>query len=311
MLHLTESDVRRLLPMTKALELVEAGFRHLAAGQAANHPRRRLQHNSSATLHYMTAVDLATGYIGAKLYTTHPRTGAHFIVLLWAADGTPLASIEANALGQIRTGAATGVATRFLSRPDARVAGLIGTGFQARTQLEAVACVKNLSEARVFSRLEERRCKFAAEMSELLALPVLPVASAEEAVQDSDIVITATNSREPVLRGEWLSLGAHVNAVGSNQARRRELDSDAVGRAALIVTDSLEQARMESGDLIAAVEAGAAAWDQVVELAEVVAGNHPGRCQAKDITLFKSNGLALEDIAVAGYLYEQVQAGQG
>jgi alanine dehydrogenase len=311
MLHLTEADVRRLLPMERALELVELGFRHLAAGRAANHPRRRLQLNSSAMLHYMAALDLETGYLGAKLYTTHPRTGAHFVVLLYGAGGEPLAFLDANALGQIRTGAATGVATRYLARPDARVIGLLGSGFQARTQLEAVAKVRALSEARVFSRSPENRGRFAGEMSQLLSLPVHPAESAEEAVRGADIVITATTSRDPVLLGRWLEPGMHVNAVGSNQARRRELDAEAVSRAALVVADSIEQAKRESGDLIAAFEQEARGWDHVAELSSVVAGTHPGRRSPQEVTLFKSNGLALEDIAAAAYVFEQARAEVG
>ncbi len=305
MLLLTEADVRRLLPMDRAIELVEAGLRHWAAGRAQNHPRRRLQHGSSATLHYMAAVDLDAGYLGAKLYTTHPHTGAHFYVLLFSSDGRPLATIEANALGQIRTGAATGVATRHMARPDARVAGLIGSGFQARTQLEAVARVRTLTEARVYSRNEANRRRFAAEMQAALGLPVTAVDSARAAVEGSDIVITATTARDPVLLGEWLAPGVHLNAVGSNHARRRELDAEAVRRSGRIVADSVEQARMESGDLIAAFEAGAGRWEAVLELSEVAAGRRPGRTSAGEITLFKSNGLALEDIAVAGWLYDQ------
>ena len=305
MLSLSEAQVRELLPMDRAIELVEAGLRHWAAGRAQNHPRRRLQHESSAILHYMTVVDLETGYLGAKLYTTHPRTGAHFFVLLFSWDGRPLASIEANALGQIRTGAATGVATRLMSRPGSRVAGVIGSGFQARTQLEAVARVRTIGEARVYSRDEQKRGRFAAEMQAALGLSVIAADSARRAVDGADIVITATNARDPVLLGEWLNPGTHVNAVGSNHARRRELDAEAVRRSGRIVADSIDQAQMESGDLIAAFEAGAGKWSDVLELADVVAGRVAGRTSDDQVTLFKSNGLALEDIAVAGWLYEQ------
>src|SRR5712692_7308291 len=304
-LHITESDVRRLLPMEKAIELVESGFLHLASGEAQNHPRRRVQCGASATLHYMAAVDLAFGYLGAKIYSTHPQTGAYFTVLLYAADGRPLASIEANALGQIRTGAASGVATRLLARPEAAVVGVIGSGFQAETQLEALALVRRVREIRVFSRSAENRNRFASEMGRRLGVPVAAAETAEEAIHGCDIAVTATSARDPVLMGDWLAPGCHVNAVGSNHARRRELDAAAVGRASLIVADSVEQARMESGDLIAAFEQGAGNWDQVVELADVLSGKHPGRRAATDVTLFKSNGLALEDIAVAGYVYQE------
>ena len=241
MLHLTEFQVRELLPMAKAIELVESALLHLAAGDALNHPRRRVQLKSSATLHYMAAVDVASGYLGAKIYCTHPQTGAHFVVLLYASDGKPLASIEANALGQIRTGAASGVATRRMARADARVVGLIGSGFQAETQLEAVAeVVRRIGEVRVFSRSPERCRQFASVMSGRLNLPVTAVESAEQAIGGCDIAITATTARDPVLLGEWLGPGVHINAVGSNHARRRELDAAAVGKAALVVADSVE-----------------------------------------------------------------------
>jgi len=303
-LVLAESRVRELLPMAKAIELVESSFRHQAGGQARNQPRRRLQLGSSATLHTMEAVDLATGFLGAKVYSTHPQTGAHFLVLLYAADGRPLALLEANALGQIRTGAASGVATRFLARAEAGVVGLIGTGFQARTQLEAVALARRLSEVRVYSRSEAGRKQFAAEMSAVAGVEIAPVDSAERAIRGCDIAITATTSREPVLLGEWLSEGVHINAVGGNHARRRELDAAAVGRASLVVADSIEQSKIESGDLLAAFELDAGGWDRVVELADVVSGKCAGRRSDRDLTLFKSNGLALEDIAVAGYVYQ-------
>ncbi len=292
--------------MERAIELVEAGFLHEARRQALNQPRRRLQLADSATLHYMAAVDTAAGYLGAKIYSTHPKTGAHFVVLLYASDGRPLATIEANALGQIRTGAATAVATRRLARPDAAVVGMVGSGFQARTQLEAVTKVRAIREARVFSRSAENCRRFADEMSRALGISVTPADSAAAAIQRCDIVITATTARQPVLLGEWLAPGAHLNAAGSNQARRRELDAAAVDRASLVVVDSIEQARVECGDLIAAFDGRPEAWDRVLQLSELLAQEAPpGRQTAGDITLFESQGVALEDIAVAGYLYEQ------
>ena len=292
--------------MERALDLVERAFLHLASGQAENHPRRRLQLGASATLHYMAAVDRAAGYLGAKLYTTHPQTGVHFTVLLYAADGLPLASLEANALGQIRTGAASGVATRLLARPDAGVLALIGGGYQGETQLEAIARVRGLREVRVFSRSPENRRSFAERMGRSLALSIHAVDSAEEAVRGCDIAVTATSSRDPVLLGEWLSPGMHINAIGGNHVRRRELDTAAVERASLIVADSIEQSRIESGELIAAFDQTPEKWDRVVELADVCSRKSPGRRSPADITLFKSNGLALEDIAVAGFIYEQL-----
>src|SRR5437764_14978314 len=162
MLYLAESDVRELLPIEKAIELVETGFRRLATGDALNQPRRRLFLPTGSTLHYMAGSD--GSYFGAKIYSTHPKHGAHFVFLLYAAaDAKPLAILEANYLGQIRTGAASGYATRLLAREDAATVGVIGSGFQARTQIEAMRAVRPIRRVKVWSRSEEKRLACARE----------------------------------------------------------------------------------------------------------------------------------------------------
>jgi ornithine cyclodeaminase/alanine dehydrogenase-like protein (mu-crystallin family) len=228
--------------------------------------------------------------------------------LFRSSTGELAALLEADFLGQMRTGAASGVATNFMARTDAHSLGMIGTGSQARTQLEAVSKVRKLDRIRVYGRDAQRRENFCREMSERLELQVDPVASAEEAVREAYIVITATNSVMPVLQGEWLAPGAHLNAMGANLAARRELDRDAVLRAAVVAVDSIEQARMESGDLLQVFGGDASAWTAVCELAEIVAGKISGRQHAQDITLFKSNGIATWDIAVAAKVLELAQA---
>src|SRR5712692_10471024 len=181
MLFLTESDVRELLPMAKAVELMEGAFRRMAAGESLNHPRRRLILPSGSALHYMAGADGA--YFGTKIYATHPSHGAHFLFLLYAAaDARPLAILEANHLGQIRTGAASGYATDLLAKPDADTVGIIGSGFQARTQVEAIRAVRPIKTVRVWSRSEEKRRRFAEECS------AISVDSAEEAVRGAQIV---------------------------------------------------------------------------------------------------------------------------
>jgi len=293
MLYLTESDVRECLPIDKAIELMEAVFRRMATGESLNQPRRRLVLPTGATLHYMAGAD--GRYFGTKIYSTHPKHGAHFLFLLYsAADARPLAMIEANHLGQIRTGAASGYATKLLARGDASTVGIIGTGFQARTQLAAMRAVRRVQEARVWSRSAEKRKAFATECG------ALAVDSAEEAVRGADIVVTATNSKEPVLDARWIGRGVHVNAMGSNQAQRRELPAELILRAALIAVDSMEQARMESGDLLLALDP--AGW-HVVELKDVT-----GRPSPDGVTIFKSNGIAVEDVVSAGYVYERAIA---
>jgi ornithine cyclodeaminase/alanine dehydrogenase-like protein (mu-crystallin family) len=304
-LYLSENDVLSCLSMSKAIELVDHVFLQLAEGKAVNHPRRRVILPTGAVLHYMAAG--TPEYFGLKAYSAHAKTGAHFEVLLYrSADGMPLATLEANYLGQIRTGAASGVATKYLARENANIAAIIGSGFQAETQLEAVANVRKLSEVRVWSRKSERREKFAQHCAEKFSLNVRATETARECVEGSDIVVTATASKEPVLESDWIAPGTHVNGSGSNWAQRRELPTALVyEKAALVAVDSIEVAKLESGDLlIPLTEPGSRSFPGV-ELAEIVAGKRPGRTSADQITIFKSNGLAVEDIAVAGYVYEE------
>lgn len=303
-LFLTEAEVQELLPMERALECVEASFMAQGSGRAVNRSRERilLPHTS---LHYMAAALPNEKLLGMKIYTV-TRADLCFAVLLFDAEkGNLLALMQADHLGRIRTGAASGIATKYLARPEASRLGLIGTGRQARTQLEAVAKVRRLTAAKVFGRDETRRHDFCREMEARLGLPVEPAASAEEAARFGDIVITATTSREPVVLGEWLQPGTHVNAIGANMANRRELDDVAVGKATLIAVDSLEQSREEAGDLIQGLARLGRGWEGIVELHAIVTGQHRGRSSQEEITLFKSNGIALWDVAVAGYVYRQ------
>jgi alanine dehydrogenase len=303
-LLLTEADVQAILTMKLAIELVEESFRRLADGAAVSHPRRRLRLVGKGLLHYMAASDSAGGYLGLKIYTVSP-SGARFLVPLFSSEsGELVALIEANYLGQMRTGAASGVATRVMARADARTLGIVGTGLQARTQLEAVALVRNLNQVRAFGRDSERREKFARDMTARIGVPVTAVGSAEEAVRGADILVTSTTSTKPVVEGRWLSPGVHVNAIGVNFAEKCELDGEAVRRADVIAADSVEQSKMEAGDLIQAFGEDAQRWAAVRELSDIVSGKAAGRSSRDQITLFKSNGIAIEDIVVAGRIYE-------
>ncbi len=306
-LLLTEADVKALLTMPLALEAVETSFQRLAEGQAVLQYRQRLHIPGKGVLNHMAAADLVTGYMGLKIYSIS-RTGARFVVTLFNADsGDLVALIEADTLGQMRTAAASGVATRLMTREDARVAAIIGTGLQARTQIEALAAVRKLDGIRACGRDAGRRETFAREMSARLGVPVTPVASAEEAVRGADIVTTCTSSKVPVLEGPWLEPGMHLNAVGVNQAQKRELDTDAVLRCGLVAVDSREQSKIEAGDLIQAFAGDASRWEPVRELAEIVSRKIPGRASQEQVTLFKSNGVATEDIVVAGRIYEMAR----
>lgn len=301
-LFLTEDDVRSLLTMDLALTAVEAAFRKLSLDEAENVPRQRCQ-TDQVMLHVLPAAAKTLGAIGFKAYTTG-RFPAHFHVTLFdPKTGAMTALLQADYLGQVRTGAATGVATRKLARPDATTVGLYGTGKQARTQLEAVCRVRAVKRVRVFSRDTDRCAAFAAEMSEVCQTDVAP-ASAPEAAKGQDIVITATSSRDPVLQGAWLADGAHVNAIGSNFLTKSEADVEVFRRAGLVTVDSKDQAKLEAGDFVAALKEGVLHWSDVHELSHVLVGRYPGRESAGQITVFKSLGLGVEDIAVAAKLVE-------
>mgnify|MGYP005851734447 CR=1 FL=1 len=304
MLLLKEEHVRALLSMREAIRLMAEAFGDLAAGRALNQPRRRLVLPSRSVLHAMAGAH--PKYFGTKIYTTHPRHGAHFLFLLYDAEtAEPLAVFEANLLGQIRTGAATGLATDLLSTADADSLGLVGSGFQARSQLEAVLAVRRVREVRVWSPSEEKRTAFAEKRRRDFGVPVLPVSTAQEAVQNATIVITATSAKDAVLEAGWIADGALVSAIGSNQAARRELPEALIRRAALIVVDSLEQARIESGDLLLAAPLDH--WDTLplAELKDIVSGRVE---RPAGVTIFKSNGLGVEDVYAAGYVYERAVA---
>jgi ornithine cyclodeaminase/alanine dehydrogenase-like protein (mu-crystallin family) len=307
-LLLSEDEVRRLLTMDMALEAVEEGLRRLALDEAQNIPRARAQ-TDHAMIHVMGAAAKALGCMGAKVYAVSRRGAAQFLVPLFdGRTGALLCLLQADYLGQVRTGAASGVATKYMARADATEVGLFGSGKQARTQLLAVCKVRRVRRAQVFSPREEHRNQFAAEMSEECQTEVVPVSRPEMAAENKDIIITATASREPVLFGQWIAQGAHVNAVGSNFLGKAELDAAAIRRCANIVVDSKDQARLEAGDFQQAFEDGSLHWSGVHELGQVVVGRYPGRRLPQDVTLFKSLGIAIEDVAVAARVYARAVA---
>ncbi len=309
-LYLTEQDVTQLLTMEDALAAVEAVFKSQAAGDATNEPRRRSR-AGGATLHVMSGAVANfgefKGLLGLKSYVV-ARGKARFHVSLYDAEsGELLAFIEADKLGQTRTGAASGVATKYLARADAKTVGIYGAGWQARSQLAAVCAVREIESVKVFSRKPENREKFCEEMSAKLGIAdIAPVEQPQDAA-DSDIMITITSSREPVLEGRWLKRGAHINAAGGNSVLRRELDDEAIRRSSFIAVDSLDQAKVEAGEFVAAVEKGLLTWERVKELRHVVSGEMRGRTSDEEITLFKSLGVAIEDIAAAAVLYRKAK----
>jgi ornithine cyclodeaminase/alanine dehydrogenase-like protein (mu-crystallin family) len=297
-LFLREAEVKALFTMDLALAALENAFREWAAGRADNQPRRRVA--GGAVLATMSAALPSSGVMGFKAYTVS-KAGTRFWVCLFdAADGRPRAVIEADWLGRMRTGAASGLATRYLARRDASVFAVIGTGHQALTQVLAVAAVRSLREVRVFSRDPAHREAFVQQLKESLsgAADVRAAGSLREAVDGAEILTAITSAARPIFPGEWLQAGVHLNVCGSNFPDRREVDGRTVARADLVVADEVDAARIEAGDLVLAEREGQLNWARVHSLRDVVAGS-TGTRQPSDVTLFKSVGLAIEDVAAA------------
>ena len=297
-LYLRESEVAQLIDMPAALEALEAVHRDLALGQAQDLPRARTR-TPQTTLHILQGAWPAAGVVGYKAYTSNRSGNRFFVHLFDCGSGAPLAIIEANWLGMMRTGAAAGVATRWLARPDAHTLAVIGAGWQAQSQIEAVCAVRPIREVRVFARRRQPLEDFCRDMTKRVGRPVLPAASAREAVEGADVVSTITTSATPVLEADWLAPGAHINAAGSNTLIRRELDEACIKRAALICVDTRATAEKEAGDLLPLLEKGRTHPGAWAELGEIICGQRPGRLRGENITLFESQGLAVQDLALA------------
>jgi ornithine cyclodeaminase/alanine dehydrogenase-like protein (mu-crystallin family) len=274
-----------------ALASIEACFERMARGEVTNRPRSRALAGEGG-LAVMSAVDEKLGFAGLKSYLWSPH-GTPFVVVLFELEKGQLAAvIEADKMGQLRTGAASGVAAKHLAKPDARTLGVIGCGWQAESQ---VACIREalpaIEQVVAYCRTEESLNAFCKKVG---AEP----GESHRDPAEQDVVVTITTSKDPVLRGEWLKPGATVCAVGANRIESRELDNAVLERATFVCCDSREQALLEAGDLVEPVERGVLDWLEVYELSEVVAGEVAGRASDDDIVLFKSLGIAAEDLAV-------------
>jgi ornithine cyclodeaminase/alanine dehydrogenase-like protein (mu-crystallin family) len=259
-------------------------------------------------LHILSAAAKSIGYLGFKAYTTNRRGNRFHVTLYDGKSGEMVALMQADYLGQMRTGAASAVATKHLSRPDSATLGIFGTGLQARTQVLGVCAVRNIGRIHVWSRNTENRTKFAEEMTRACAVQVIAAKEPSEAAGGLDIVCTATTSREPVLKGQWVSPGMHLNIIGSNYLTKSEIDVEAIRRSTRIVIDSKEQGQIEAGDFVAALKQRIVSWSDIEELGAVIAGRVRGRATPQDVTLFKSLGIGLEDIAVAALVYSKAKA---
>jgi alanine dehydrogenase len=306
-IYLSEADVNLVLDMRLAIEVVEEAFRQLADRKAINVPRVRAK-ASGVVLHTMSAAAEYLGLVGWKAYVT-TRSAARFHVGIYDSRSAELlALIEAHRLGQLRTAATTAVAIEWMANMDASELGLFGAGHQAETQLEAATLARPIKQAFIYSRSETKRVAFAQRMSRQLGIDVVPVDRPQEAAEELPIVITATSSAEPLFDGNVLAEGTLVCAVGSNWLNKAEIDVNVIRRADNIVCDSVEACRNEAGDFVAALERGVFDWSRAVELADVVSGNAVGRSTRESVTLFKSVGLAIEDVALGGKLLDLARA---
>jgi len=305
--YLTEDDVKQLLTMDTALEWTGRALHDRALGRAIDIPRVRT-HIPQGIQHVLQAAAPELGWIGFKYYYTRPTGKTFYVHLIDVESGRLAAIIEAVWMSMVRTGAASGVATRHLANEDASVVGQIGAGFQGIGQLEAVCAVRKVSRARVYSRNREKLEAFCRRMSDKLGIPVEPAESAQAAVRGSHIVNVITKSATPVLEGAWLEPGQHINAAGSNALNRAELDVAAVERCSLVTVDSRGTARAECGDLYPLVQRGRLDWDRLTEIGDVMAGKAPGRTGRGDITLYESHGMGVQDLYVGAKMLELARA---
>lgn len=305
-LFLSEDDVCQVATMPLALEAVELSLREHALGGAVNIPRERTRIQKGA-LHLLQGAVDCLDVIGFKAYTS-TREGNRFLIHLYNANSGRLeAIVEANFMGMLRTGAASGIATRYLSRPEASVAGMFGAGWQARGQLAALCQVRPIQQAKVFARDRQRLEEFCREQSRQLDIEVIPAANAEEVVRGSDIVTTVTTSATPLFDSAWLDPGCHINAVGSNALIRTEIDEKTIRRCDPVVVDARDVAARECGDLLPLLEKGRIRWTQIPELGEIIVGRLPGRTSPTQITLFESHGMAIQDLALATHVLQRAK----
>ncbi len=304
-LLLDEQCIKSLLTMDDALAVVEV-FREQGRGQVTNVPRVRVP-VKGGTVRITAAVLSYRGYYGVKISSTaiFGHSAGRLFCLYREHDGALVAIVQVFAMGALRTGAASGVATKFLANENASILGVLGSGRQARMQVEAVCKVRAIREVRVQSPNAAHREQFCNDLRKLNKIRYLDVDSAERAVRNTDVIVSATTSESPVVLGGSLKPGAHINAIGANYEHRRELDSDVVRAAKFICADDVEQVRYESTDLAEPVKVGALSWDNVHPLSDVVSGRVRGRSAHDDITIFKSLGVAIEDVALAVRAYEK------
>jgi alanine dehydrogenase len=304
-LLLTDQDVDSLFSMEEAIPVVEDALRQQASGSAANCPRGHDIAGRGVYLAHMRAALYAQNVFGFKTYTVASGSVRFLVYLYDAGTGALLSILEASRLGQLRTGAATGVSVKHIAREDASAVGILGSGYQAGTQLEAVCKARSIFSASVYSPNPEHRRAFAERTSQQLGIEIKAADSPAEVVKGADILVTITASQTPVFDGDWLRPGTHIAAAGGANEYVRELDDATIQRVDILVVDDKAQARIECGELKMPASRGLILWEQVRELWQVVGGVIPGRRGPQDITLFKSLGMALWDVAAAKAVYDK------
>jgi len=310
-IYLTEQDVRGLLTVNDALAALDECFAHWHDPDTGNIDRRRAR-VGGGNFNLMGAAYGHKKVYGLKAYFAGKSAARYHTLLYCAQSARLLAMIEADLFGAIRTGAASGIATKLMAKADAHSLAVIGAGKQAIHQVAAIVAVRPIKTVSIYTRTPETRTAFAQAIEEQFSITATAAADAPSCVAGADIVVTITKSAEPVCRGAWLSEGVHVNAAGANAAERRELDADAVLKAQLVVTDARSQAQVEAGEFRDLAAAGRLDWNKVHELGDLAGGKIRGRQSDRQITLFKSLGIALEDVAFAELAYRRaVAAGVG
>ena len=303
-LWLSESDVASMMDIGEAIAALEAGLFEESQGQAQNMVKTHVEWGAGATLHAIGAVFPKRGYAGTKTWP-HTKSGATPLLVLFDSNNGQLrAIVEAFALGQLRTAAASGVATRCLASPEANEFAVIGTGKQAMTQVAAVLAVRPVRRIRVFSPNPEHRAQFAERVRSEFEIEAVAASSVREAVHGASIITIATRASEPVLSADMVVRGAHINSIGAIVPSRAEVSRDVLARATQVVTDSIPQAQKLSRELIDFFGANPAGWGAVRPLAEVIASRFK-RAASDDLTLFKSLGVGVSDLSLGIALYER------
>ena len=307
-LYIDEQTAASLINMDEALKLVEESFSSYSEGKSFNMTRQRMRIRKGA-LHLLPGAVPYKGVIGFKAYTSF-RAGLIFKVHLYDAEnGSPLAIIDANEIGRLRTGAATGIATKYMAKKESSTVFIFGGGFQAEAQLEAVCKTTKINKVYVTTRKIENAQNFAEKMSHSLGIEIIPTQNIEEDLPKADIIITITTSVKPLFEHTMLNPnGVHINGAGSNALIRAEVPEKTIEAAEVLAVDSKDVAAIECGDILPSLEKGRLHWNEIVELGEITAGFRKGRITENGITIFQSQGMGLQDIMCAEFIYRKAVA---